>query len=65
VSTEELSFLTKANSDTAKKQEAEKPKKKRKGSKQPNPLSCKKKRIKVVTQRIKNNEIGKIEQMNV
>ncbi|CAI2168228.1 6875_t:CDS:2 [Funneliformis geosporum] len=55
MSAEELSFLTKTNSDTAKRQAgAEKPKKKRKGPKQPNPLSCKKKRIKVVPQRTKN-----------
>ncbi|RIA85679.1 Fcf1-domain-containing protein [Glomus cerebriforme] len=63
-SVEELSFLKKANSDMAKKQaEAVKPKKKRKGPKEPNPLSCKKKKMKVITQKIKkSNEIGKVEQ---
>src|ERR1044072_1699110 len=62
-SLEELSFLTKANSE--KRAETEKPKKKRKGPKQPNPLSCKKKKVKILSQKIeskkKDNEIGKVE----
>ncbi|CAG8551325.1 7295_t:CDS:2 [Funneliformis caledonium] len=62
MSTEELSFLTKTNSDTAKIQAGvEKTKKKRKGPKQPNPLSCKKKRIKVIPQKAKN-EIEQIKE---
>ncbi|GBB97222.1 hypothetical protein RclHR1_02940024 [Rhizophagus clarus] len=64
-SAEELSFLTKANSDFAIKQtETEKPKKKRKGLKEPNPLSCKKKKMKVISQNKKNNEMGKVGLIN-
>ncbi|CAG8732097.1 11254_t:CDS:2 [Racocetra persica] len=44
-SAEELNFLRNANSDTQKKNiEPHKPRKIRKGPKQPNPLSCKKKK---------------------
>ncbi|EXX66983.1 Utp23p [Rhizophagus irregularis DAOM 197198w] len=61
-SVEELSFLAKANSDI--QVDTEKPKKKRKGPKEPNPLSCKKKKMKVLPQNKKNSEMGKISLTN-
>jgi len=51
----------KANPDI-KKAETEKPKKKRKGPKEPNPLSCKKKKVKeTIENKKKNNEMEKVD----